>query len=59
MSRILPSLLREYRRSHPAVQLRLTAMETPRQLEALAEGRLDAALIRPLGPVTLQGWWPV
>jgi DNA-binding transcriptional LysR family regulator len=47
MSRILPSLLREYRRSHPAVQLRLTAMETPRQLEALAEGRLDAALIRP------------
>jgi hypothetical protein len=34
MNRILPSLLREYRRSHPAVQLRLTAMETPRQLEA-------------------------
>ena len=47
MNRILPSLLREYRRSHPAVQLRLTAMETPRQLEALAEGRLDAALIQP------------
>jgi DNA-binding transcriptional LysR family regulator len=47
MNRILPSLLREYRRSHPAVQLRLTAMETPRQLDALDEGRLDAALIRP------------
>jgi DNA-binding transcriptional LysR family regulator len=47
MNRILPSLLREYRRSHPAVQLRLMAMETPRQLDALAEGRLDAALIRP------------
>jgi DNA-binding transcriptional LysR family regulator len=47
MNRILPSLLREYRGSHPAVQLRLTAMETPRQLEALAEGRLDAALIQP------------
>jgi DNA-binding transcriptional LysR family regulator len=47
MNRILPSLLRAYRRSHPAVQLRLTAMETPRQLDALAEGRLDAALIRP------------
>ncbi|WGD50128.1 LysR substrate-binding domain-containing protein [Bradyrhizobium sp. CB1650] len=47
VNRILPSLLREYRGSHPAVQLRLTAMETPRQLEALAEGRLDAALIRP------------
>jgi DNA-binding transcriptional LysR family regulator len=46
-NRILPSLLREYRRSHPAVQLRLTAMETPRQLDALAEGRLDAALIQP------------
>jgi DNA-binding transcriptional LysR family regulator len=47
MNRILPSLLREYRQSHPAVQLRLTAMDTPRQLDALAEGRLDAALIRP------------
>ena len=47
MNRILPSLLREYRRSHPAVQLRLRTMETPRQLEALAENRLDAALIRP------------
>jgi DNA-binding transcriptional LysR family regulator len=47
MNWILPSLLREYRRSHPAVQLRLTAMETPRQLDALDEGRLDAALIRP------------
>ncbi|HEX4260282.1 MAG TPA: LysR family transcriptional regulator, partial [Acetobacteraceae bacterium] len=47
MNRILPSLLREYRRSRPAVQLRLTAMETPRQLDALAEGRLDAALIEP------------
>src|SRR3954467_4946791 len=47
MNRILPSLLREYRRSHPAVQLRLTAIETPRQREALPEGRLDAALIRP------------
>ena len=47
MNSILTSLLREYRQSHPAVQLRLTAMETPRQLEALAEGRLDAALIEP------------
>src|SRR5438477_2273109 len=40
-------LLREGRRSHPAVQLRQRAMETPRQPDALAEGRLDAALIRP------------
>jgi DNA-binding transcriptional LysR family regulator len=47
MNRVLPSLLREYRRSHPAVQLCLRAMETPWQLEALAEGRLDAALIQP------------
>ena len=47
MNRTLPSLLREYRRNHPAVQLRLTDMETPRQLDALAEGRLDVALIRP------------
>ena len=47
MNRILPNLLREYRQNHPAVQLRLTAMETPRQLDALSEGRLDAALIRP------------
>jgi|SRR5579859_163336 len=47
LNRTLPNLLREYGRSHPAVQLRLTAMDTPRQLDALAEGRLDAALIRP------------
>ena len=47
MNRVLPSLLREYRRSYPAVQLHLTDMETPRQLDALAEGRLDVALIRP------------
>jgi DNA-binding transcriptional LysR family regulator len=47
MNRILPSLLREYRRSRPGVQLRLTAMETPQQLDELAEGRLDAALIQP------------
>ena len=30
LNRILPSLLREYRQTHPAVQLRLTAMETER-----------------------------
>ena len=47
MNQTLPSLLREYRRSYPAVQLRLMDMETPRQLDALAEGRLDVALIRP------------
>lgn len=47
MNRILPSLLRVYHRSHPAVQLRLTAMDTSRQLDAIAQGRLDAALIRP------------
>src|SRR5215475_13602187 len=41
MNRILPRLLREYRRSQPSVQLHLTAMETPRQLDALTEGRLD------------------
>jgi len=47
MNGTLPSLLRTYRRSHPEVQLRLSAMETPRQLDALIEGRLDVALIRP------------
>jgi LysR family transcriptional regulator, benzoate and cis,cis-muconate-responsive activator of ben and cat genes len=47
MSRLLPTLLREYRLGHPAVQLRLAALETRRQLDALADGRLDAALIRP------------
>ncbi|MCS3496158.1 DNA-binding transcriptional LysR family regulator [Bradyrhizobium japonicum] len=47
MNRTLQSLLREYRQSHRAVQLRLTEMETPQQLDALAEGRLDIALIRP------------
>jgi len=47
MSRLLPTLLREYRLSHPAVQLRLAALQTRLQLDALVEGRLDAALIRP------------
>jgi len=47
MNRTLPRLLREYRLSHPTVQLRLTDMDTPRQLDALVNGRLDVALIRP------------
>jgi len=47
MTGTLPSLLRAYRRSHPKVRLRLAAMETPRQLDALIEGQLDVALIRP------------
>jgi DNA-binding transcriptional LysR family regulator len=46
MNRLLPSLLRDYRLGHPGVQLHLAALETRRQLDALAEGRLDAALIR-------------
>ena len=51
-------LLRECRRSHPAVQLRQRAMETPRQPDALAEGRLDAALIRPRPSYAARGSGP-
>jgi LysR family transcriptional regulator for metE and metH len=41
----VPSLLREFSRKWPSVDLRIVAEATRRPLEALAEGRLDLALV--------------
>jgi DNA-binding transcriptional LysR family regulator len=46
-NRTLPMLLRDFRRSHPAVRVGLRTLDPPQQLAAIAEGRLDAGLIRP------------
>ena len=43
----LPDVLREYRRTHPAVALALTELPTAAQLEALAAGRIDVGVLRP------------
>lgn len=47
LSGALPTLLRRFRNAYPQVELQITAMETRRQLVALADGKLDVALIRP------------
>jgi len=48
---MLTSLVGSFRRAHPEVELQITEMEMQRQLEALAEDRLDIGFIRP--PVSL------
>jgi DNA-binding transcriptional LysR family regulator len=47
---ILSSNVFSFRQSYPSVDLRLTEMDTDRQLEDLAEGRLDVGFIRPPVP---------
>ena len=44
---LLAELLRRFRRAHPAVRMEVVALDTPKQIEALGEGRIDVALIRP------------
>lgn len=48
---MLTSVVGSFRRAHPEVELQITEMEMQRQLEAMAEDRLDIAFIRP--PVAL------
>lgn len=48
---VLTSLIGQFRARHPEVQLQIAEMEMQRQLEALAEQRLDIGFIRP--PVAL------
>lgn len=43
---VVPSLIRDFRRAWPAVELALEETNTAGLLTALAEGRLDAAFIR-------------
>lgn len=47
LSGLLPKVLQEFRSVHPAVQVHLVSMETPRQIEALRTGLLDVGFIRP------------
>ncbi|MCD9120279.1 LysR family transcriptional regulator [Cupriavidus sp. UGS-1] len=53
---ILPDLLRRFRARHPEVQLQLREATSDIQLDALAEGQIDAGLvIRPQMPALPQG----
>ncbi|HEY0939784.1 MAG TPA: LysR substrate-binding domain-containing protein [Steroidobacter sp.] len=47
LSGLLPQVLTAFRSAHPSVEVRLTSMETPRQIEALRSGALDVGFIRP------------
>ena len=54
---ILPELLRHFRARHPEVQLQLREATSDVQLDALAEGTIDAGLvIRPQLPVMPHGF---
>ncbi|WP_321792022.1 LysR substrate-binding domain-containing protein [Caballeronia sp. J97] len=43
---LLPATLTRFRVACPQVEMDITAMETPRQLESLRDGRLDVGLLR-------------
>ncbi len=45
--RVLPTLLRRYRARHPDVTVIVREMAISEQLEALAEGHIDAGILRP------------
>lgn len=47
LSGVLPEVLQAFRSAHPAVQVHLSSMETPRQIEGLRAGLLDVGFIRP------------
>jgi DNA-binding transcriptional LysR family regulator len=44
---VLSSTVSSFRRNHPAVDIRVQELATPRQLDELAAGRLDVGLLRP------------
>ncbi|WP_160000726.1 LysR substrate-binding domain-containing protein [Roseomonas sp. 18066] len=46
-SGVLAACIRDWRRAHPEVSLRLQEMETVPQVEAVAAGEMDVAFIRP------------
>jgi DNA-binding transcriptional LysR family regulator len=46
-SGLLPQMLKAFRTGHPEVRMQIVAMETPLQLERLADGAVDVGLIRP------------
>jgi DNA-binding transcriptional LysR family regulator len=46
-SGLLSRALREFRQTNPDVAVSVVAMETPRQLEAIANGEVDIGIVRP------------
>ncbi|MHA6261407.1 LysR family transcriptional regulator [Sporosarcina sp. CAU 1771] len=44
---ILPAVLREFRKQYPDVQVHLSELSTPAQLEALRQNEIDVGVIRP------------
>jgi DNA-binding transcriptional LysR family regulator len=44
---LIPSVIADFRRANPYVELNLHRMETVRQLKALVEGRIDLGFLRP------------
>jgi LysR family transcriptional regulator, benzoate and cis,cis-muconate-responsive activator of ben and cat genes len=46
-SGLMARILTSFRKSHAGVQLSVLAMETPRQLEAIASGEIDVGILRP------------
>jgi DNA-binding transcriptional LysR family regulator len=46
-SALLPHVLKSFRAHHPEVRMQIVAMDTPMQLERLADGAVDVGLLRP------------
>jgi DNA-binding transcriptional LysR family regulator len=44
---ILPAVLREFRRSHPEVEVQLFELSTPAQIHMLYEDKIDVGVLRP------------
>lgn len=44
---ILPAILRNFRQNHPDVEISLTEMSTPSQIEALCAEEIDVGVLRP------------
>jgi DNA-binding transcriptional LysR family regulator len=44
---VLSSVVSAFRRDHPMVDIHVRELATPRQIDELAEGRLDVGLLRP------------
>lgn len=43
---VLPATLTEFRRAYPDVAMNIVSIDTPRQLDSLRDGRLDAGFVR-------------
>lgn len=48
---MLTRVIGEFRKTHPAVELEISELEMLRQLDAIADGRMDVGFIRPPAPL--------